>query len=198
MAHFNVLKTVVEHTLPILLSFYLGAWSDYFGRKPLIYACQGGVVVGAVFAFVNAYFLEWRKEVFLWTSVLPEALVGNTDLNRCLYTPLSKLFVAGGYLAAILSNFSFIADNSKPGTQTLRLAIFTFFWNLAGPVATILGSVLFTEGGYVTVYATRLGLNMLGYLLFIARLWNFEEKIVTRRKEAEAKAGAKVVNLPKM
>ena len=101
--------------------------------------------------------------------------------------------VTGGYLAAILSNFSFIADNSKPGTQTYRLAIFTFFWNLSGPISTILGSVIFSEGGYVAVYATRLGLNILGYLLFIARLWNFEEKIVTRRKEAEAKAGGKVV-----
>ena len=76
MAHFNVIKSVVDHTIPILLSFYLGAWSDHFGRKPLIFASHGGVVVGAIFACVNAYYLEWRKEVFLWTAILPEALVG--------------------------------------------------------------------------------------------------------------------------
>ena len=96
-------------------------------------------------------------------------------------------------MAAILGNYSFIADNSALGSETFRLAIFSFFWSLSSPIATLLGAYLFSAGGYIAVYATRLGFNGLAYCLLLLRLWNFEEKIVTKRKEAEAKLGTPAV-----
>ena len=97
-------------------------------------------------------------------------------------------------MAAILGNYSFIADNSTLGSETFRLAIFSFFWSLSSPIATILGAYLFSASGYVAVYATRLGLNGFAYGLLLLRLWNFEEKIVMKRKEVEAKLGTPVVS----
>lgn len=36
VGRYNVAKSVVEHVIPIFLSFYLGAWTDNFGRKRLL------------------------------------------------------------------------------------------------------------------------------------------------------------------
>ena len=33
VASFNFIISVTEHTIPILLSFYIGSWSDCFGRS---------------------------------------------------------------------------------------------------------------------------------------------------------------------
>ena len=32
VSSFNFIISVTEHTIPILLSFYIGSWSDCFGR----------------------------------------------------------------------------------------------------------------------------------------------------------------------
>ena len=36
VASFNFIISVTEHTVPILLSFYIGSWSDCFGRSSLL------------------------------------------------------------------------------------------------------------------------------------------------------------------
>ena len=37
MAQFSVYESIVDHLIPILFSFFLGSWSDNFGRKYLLY-----------------------------------------------------------------------------------------------------------------------------------------------------------------
>ena len=76
VARYNVIRTAVADAMPIFLAFYCGSWSDHFGRKPLIYVTHTAKILGAVFALLNVIFIEWSKEVFILTAILPEAIVG--------------------------------------------------------------------------------------------------------------------------
>ena len=37
VAQFGVYESIVDHLFPIICSFFLGSWSDSFGRKWLLY-----------------------------------------------------------------------------------------------------------------------------------------------------------------
>ena len=37
VAQFKVYESIVDHVFPVVCSFFLGSWSDNFGRKYLLY-----------------------------------------------------------------------------------------------------------------------------------------------------------------
>ena len=41
LTNFNFIKTLVTSIVPTLMAFYLGAWADMFGRKPIFYLFLG-------------------------------------------------------------------------------------------------------------------------------------------------------------
>ena len=58
VVNFNNVITLSEHLVPILLSFYIGSWSDHYGRIPFLAFCMSGKVAGAVFNLLNAIYLS--------------------------------------------------------------------------------------------------------------------------------------------
>ena len=40
VADFNNVVAIVENVIPIVLAFYLGSWSDHWGRKPFLILCM--------------------------------------------------------------------------------------------------------------------------------------------------------------
>ena len=91
---FNNVITLSEHLVPILLSFYIGSWSDHYGRKPFLAFCMVGKVIGATFNLLNAIYLnEWNRWVWVATVM-----------------PIQN--ISGGFLAFIMMTYSFISDNS--------------------------------------------------------------------------------------
>ena len=76
VAEYNVINTIVMHVLPILLSFYLGAWTDYFGRKTLLLVTTFGQVIAGGLGLLNVYYIEWSRWWFLVSTVVPEVLTG--------------------------------------------------------------------------------------------------------------------------
>ena len=58
VAQFSVYESIVDHLIPILFSFFLGSWSDNFGRKYLLY-------LFFFFCLVNtSKFVEWFPYIF--------------------------------------------------------------------------------------------------------------------------------------
>lgn len=88
---------------------------------------------------------------------------------------------------------SFIADNSSSKGRTVRLALVSVSIFAGIPVGLIGGAWLYNHGGYVWVYGANVALVGLTFLLYVARLWNFEESVVKRRREKIAK-GENVVS----
>ena len=82
--------------MPILLSFYIGAWSDRFGRKPFLAVCMAGKLLGGVGMLLAGVYLE-KMNRWMWLGVymIPQNL-------------------SGGTLTYVMMTYSFIADNSSP------------------------------------------------------------------------------------
>ena len=91
---FNNVIALAEHFVPILLAFYIGSWSDHFGRKPFLALCMFGKVMGSMFNFLNAVYLkEWNR--WVWVSTV---------------MPIQN--ICGGDLAWTMLTFAFISDNT--------------------------------------------------------------------------------------
>ena len=87
--------SLAEHAVPILLSFYLGSWSDHLGRKPFLYTIMTGMLLSSFMNLMNAVYLQgWNKWVWLFSVILSQNLFG-------------------GSLAYVMVVYSFIADNSN-------------------------------------------------------------------------------------
>ena len=58
----KVYESIVDHLFPIICSFFLGSWSDSFGRKYLLYCYFLFCMVHTGGLMLNAYFMQWPKE----------------------------------------------------------------------------------------------------------------------------------------
>jgi len=156
---FNNVIALTEHFVPILLSFYIGSWSDKFGRKPFLALCMAGKICGAISNFLAAVFLDGLNR---WTWL-------------AIYMPVQN--ISGGQLTFVMMTYSFITDNSMPRDRMLRLGILGFMWDISYFVSLPLGAWLFNSGSYVCVLGTSLVLYILASLTMLIRLWGFPEKI---------------------
>ena len=66
--HFNVYTTLMTSIFPIFLSFYLGAWADLFGRKPLFYLVLAAYFLSQCVTTVCAYFIGKTN---FWFKISP-------------------------------------------------------------------------------------------------------------------------------
>ena len=99
---FNNIIAITNNVIPILLSFYLGSWSDQFGRLPFLAIYMAGRTLSALANFVNSIYLdEWGKWVWLATVMPP-------------------LNLSGGISSYIIMLYSFISDNTTARDRTFR------------------------------------------------------------------------------
>ena len=81
LAQFKVYETLITHIFPVFFSFFLGAWADLFGRKPLFYMFLISYALEEATLILCAYFSEWPKEYLLF-SYIPGAISGICHLNE--------------------------------------------------------------------------------------------------------------------
>ena len=94
MSDFYNYMSLAEHLVPIFISFYLGSWSDHWGRKPFIFLSMTGMLFSAGMNLINVVYLrEWSKWVWLGSVIF-----------------IKNAF--GGHLCFVMVAYSFIADNS--------------------------------------------------------------------------------------
>ena len=89
MVSFKAIRSWTEHLIPNLLSFYIGSWSDHYGRKPFLAFCMIGKLGGAAMNLLNAIYLEqWDRWVWLAT-VMPVQNISGGYLTFIIYKPLA-------------------------------------------------------------------------------------------------------------
>ena len=118
VAQFEVYESVIDYTLPIFMSVFLGNWNDKFGSKYLLYlffVCSfisRGTDFEAFMVHSNynvfsgglllcSYFMSWPKEYILFLVNLPVAL-------------------SGGHIAIQLGQTAYMSDISKETQRTFR------------------------------------------------------------------------------
>lgn len=166
LTDFNFYKTVATSFIPCFMAFYLGAWMDLFGRKPIMYLFLITTILQQAIIVVCAYFFESSK----WYLLLS-------------YIPTS---FGGGHAAWHLAISAFIADITTPDERAFRFGMLSLASKLGTPLASQAGKYLFDTGGYVCVFSTTLVGVILGAILLVWRLqryqWNPPKKNKAERK----------------
>ena len=155
VAQFKVYESIVDHVFPVICSFFLGSWSDTFGRKWLLYAYFFFCMVHTSGLMLNSAFMSWPKEYLLFSVNLPVAL-------------------SGGHITFSMGIASFITDISTPEQRTFRLASVYFVESLGGPLGTKIGAYLWEAGGYLCVFGTSLVGKGVTLLILLIRLEMFK------------------------
>ncbi|CAH2089615.1 unnamed protein product [Euphydryas editha] len=116
----STVKLVLEYIFPAFLSLFLGAWSDTYGRKPLIvWPLFGASITGmllVIFSLMDSLGPWW----YILTAV-PSSL-------------------SGGYIAMFTGMYCYVSDTSTPDSTSLRMTMIDATTSLG----IVIGSVLCT------------------------------------------------------
>ena len=156
---FNNIIAITNNVVPILLSFYLGSWSDQLGRLPFLAIYMLGRTLAGLANFLNAVYLEeWGRWVWLATVMPP-------------------LNLSGGIVSYIIMIYSFMSDITSERDRTFRMALSSFCWRISSLIGLPLSALIYNNMGYTGVMATGFGLYVLTSLYLLIRFWGFKENI---------------------
>ena len=138
---------MVMHIPVAFLAFYYGAFVDIVGRKKVFYGYIFASLISQGLLILNAYYLEeWPNYYYLFTVALPTTL-------------------AGGFATKYMAMTAFISDVTSPENIAFRLGVIHIVGGIATPIATKFGAILLKEAGYVTVFSTSLGIQILSVIV---------------------------------
>ena len=101
--NFNNAKSLTENFVPILIAFYIGSWSDKYGRKPFIFLFLAGTFIDLIGTLLSGIFLDEISK-YVWLAIA-----------------LPSRSLAGGSRTFSLMVFNFVSDNSSPRYEYLNL-----------------------------------------------------------------------------
>ena len=151
---FNVYVSWMSSIFPIFFSFYLGAWADLFGRKPLFYLVLTGYFLQQCVYVVCAYYFESKKE-YLLLSHVPTSL-------------------SGGWAVWMMAMNAFIADITKPEDRAFRYGMLHIVHSLGRPLGAPFGAYLLRTGGFLCVFCTALVGIAIGSVYLLYRIHSYK------------------------
>ena len=154
LTDFNVYKTLATSLIPIFMAFYLGAYMDLFGRKPIMYLFLITSALQKVVMVICSHWFSSSK----WYILLA-------------YIPTS---LGGGNAAWNLAISAFLADITQPEERAFRYGMLGWIKKLGNPLAAQAGKYLLEAGGYTCVFSTTLLGIVLGGLLLLWRVHNYD------------------------
>ena len=154
LANFNFYGLVIRNVFPAFFAFYLGAWADRFGRKPIFYLFLTATIISQIILVFCAVYFDSRKE-WLFLASVPVTL-------------------AGGYAAWILAINSFLADISAPEDRAFRYGMLGLAWRAGEPLGSLAGAYLFEAGGFICVFSTTVVGTAFGGLVLVVMIWKYK------------------------
>merc|ERR1711892_1050079 len=170
VAQYHVYVTIITHVFPFLAAFYVGSWSDSWGRKWFMYIGYITWILCGAIHLINVYFMDLPKEYMLLEEI-PYAL-------------------SGGGVAFSLSLGAFITDISPPDQRAFRMFMFSFPHKIGSPFGTQLGKILSAQGSFLCVSSATFVFKIVAFILFVTRV-----EIFYRKKDL--KTNVKVKETPK-
>lgn len=126
VAQFLQWESILANIFPIILSLFIGSFSDKYGRKiPLLIGLSGKIFYSFMI-IINSQMALWPLEYILLTATLPCALTGSD-------------------IAIFSSCFAYISDITSIKNRTIRVTILDGCYLFAMPLGVILGAYLFNN-----------------------------------------------------
>lgn len=97
----------INFVVPAILSLFLGAWSDKFGRKNVICGVLCGFSLSLVSFCLISFIAEDNSSISPWTYLL-------------CYLPM---IFSGGYPSLLVASICFISDLSTESSRSFRLTV---------------------------------------------------------------------------
>ncbi|CAF4751667.1 unnamed protein product [Pieris macdunnoughi] len=122
---FHQWNGIAMHMIPVVLAFFLGAYSDKRGRKIILLT---GLLGKLYFSLMITYIAttSWPVEYVIYFAVLPSALTG-TDL------------------AIFTGCFAYLSDISSVENRTFRVAILDAVYLTTMPTGIFFGNIIFNH-----------------------------------------------------
>ena len=165
LTDFNVYKTLATSLIPIFMAFYLGAYMDLFGRKPIMYLF---LITSALQKTVMVVCSHWfsSSKWFILLAYIPTSL-------------------GGGNAAWNLAISAFLADITQPEERAFRYGMLGWIKKLGNPLAAQAGKYLLEAGGYTCVFSTTLLGIVLGGIYSYGEFKSLNGIHLTRRTKTK-------------
>lgn len=135
-------KSFVDSILPACLSLILGAWSDQFGRRPLLLIGYAG---GTLTFLALSVLTSWQR-ISPWYVLLA-------------YLPSAFL---GGFCIVILATICYVNDITAEEERAWHLAWLEAAISVGVLAGMLLGPVIFKQYGYTPVFTVGAASCLLG------------------------------------
>lgn len=127
----SVSKSLIQSLLPAFLSFFVGPWSDKYGRKPLLLA---GYVGQSITYCLLLLMIIW--DVSPWYFLIADIP------SACL----------GGFCIIILASLCYISDISIESDRAWHLAYLEIAISFGLMLGIFTGPLIFKTYGYISVF----------------------------------------------
>ncbi|CAG7665838.1 unnamed protein product, partial [Allacma fusca] len=150
-SQFALYRGIAEAVTQVVISLFLGSWSDKHGNKLPLLLPLLGYNIQACLNIMFSYLPDLPPEYLLISSI--------------------PVGLSGGFAAMVLSAFSYISSVSTMEHRSYRIAIMEAMWFLGNPIGTLVGARLYKDLGFHGVYIASAALNFCAFMygLFFIR-----------------------------
>lgn len=131
-AQYLMFHYLVRQLPAVILSLYMGTWSDRYGRRYIIQISLLGNILVFILYVLNSYYSEWPAE-YIILSGIPGGLTGD-------------------YAAFMLGLFGYIKDETTSVTISSKIAVADGIELLSSQLGPLIGGQLFIRFGYPSVF----------------------------------------------
>ncbi|XP_035666144.1 solute carrier family 46 member 3-like isoform X1 [Branchiostoma floridae] len=140
----------VANVIPsVLVLFFLGSWTDKFGRKAAMVLPSIGAMISASNLIIQSYFVY---------AAVPYLFIGSIVAG-----------LTGGYACVLMSTYTYITDVTDDTMRTWRIGIVEAMTGLGATIGSALGGVMVDQLGFMWVFILYLILNII--LIAYVVLW---------------------------
>ncbi|KAF8765036.1 Proton-coupled folate transporter like protein [Argiope bruennichi] len=131
--NYQLIHTLIQTVPAVIVSLFIGSWSDKYGRKLPLQIALLGAIIEAVLSCICAYYRHSRVEYYF----IPAIFMG------CM----------GGGAALLTIVYSYTSESVGHEKRTMKNAFFEIAIGLAKPVGVMAGGWIYNFWGYVAVFA---------------------------------------------
>ncbi|KAI5642979.1 major facilitator superfamily domain-containing protein [Phthorimaea operculella] len=143
MTTVHTAKLVLEAIGPAFLSFFLGAWSDTHGRKPVVIGALFGLALSQILVVVYST-LNWLGPWWILVTGIPNAFLG------------FRILITGA--------MCYIADISTPQDRSLRFAIVQILISIGQIIGHLASSFLVQLIGNIYLLSLSAGCTVVAFI----------------------------------
>ncbi|XP_053967215.1 uncharacterized protein LOC128868765 [Anastrepha ludens] len=169
VARIIMVNSLINSILPALLCLFIGAWSDKFGRRPILIATFSAALLGhIIMAFLAGISVA-------------------TPINPWVYIISSiPLAVTGGTCALITMVFCLVSDVSDEVGKARRMFLVDGALGIGTLAGNLISSYILSATGTIGVFGIAAGLDLVA-LLYLLIFVGESVKLKHERKESKVR-----------